>query len=110
MKSLKIFLVFIFIILFCGIGSAAIANYTGPAPINTTESGNLNSSGLTGNETFFWVADTIDLLVYKYYTNGTYTGENFTSPSGSGYKGHSIGITTNSTFIWMVHTDGINGR
>jgi uncharacterized protein YcfL len=68
--------------------------------INIGAVGNSHSSGITQNGTYFWVSDSSDALVYKYYMNGTYTGSNF-STSSSG-NNDPIGITQNGTYFWIA--------
>jgi len=58
-----------------------------------------STSGITTNNTFFWIAGWSTDEVYKYWMNGTYTGDHFDT---SGQSGDSNGITTNNTFLWIV--------
>ncbi|MBI4009842.1 MAG: hypothetical protein HY361_01425, partial [Candidatus Aenigmarchaeota archaeon] len=46
-------------------------------------SGNGNPNGITNNETYFWVTDYTDKLVYQYWLNGTYTNTNFSTTAAN---------------------------
>jgi len=71
--------------------------YTGDS-FDTSGSGNLNPLGITQNGTYFWIVDYDNSEVYKYWMNGTYTGEywNTTVENNDPY-----GITQNGTYIWV---------
>ena len=67
-------------------------------PFDLTASGNNFPYGITQNGTFFWIGDWEDKIVYKYYFNGTYTGESFSIVQSGNYGG----ITQNGTFFWIT--------
>jgi len=56
--------------------------------------------GITVYNDFFWITDTTDDEVYKYYTNGTYTGTSFDT-AASGSVG-PVGITVYDNFFWIA--------
>jgi len=62
-----------------------------------------NSHDIDQNGTFFWHVNFGDWSVYKYFMNGTYTGDKFTCQGTQPF-----GVTTNNTFIWV--TDGLWGN
>jgi hypothetical protein len=53
--------------------------------------------------TYIWIVDNQDEEVYKYYMNGTYTGEHW-DVAGSGVA-DSFGITENGTHFWVTSDD-----
>jgi len=67
---------------------------------------NTNSFGITTDNNYFWVADINDDLVYKYYMNMTYTGDNFsiTEIGASEQTGLDIG---NESFWIGKHSGGV---
>jgi hypothetical protein len=58
--------------------------------------------GMFRNETFFWISDNADAEVYKYWTNGTYTGNHWDTAANGGCV-HPRGMTSNFTFVWFVN-------
>ena len=117
----KLLLIFVLGIFFISFASAAWSNTTfnnsltseylsfdtflemAPTGVSFSVSGEIASGsarGVTENGTFFWVTDLNGKEVVKYYMNGTYTGDSFsTSSEGTGFM---QGITQNETFIWTV--------
>ncbi len=70
---------------------------------------NSNPRGITQNGTYFWITDALgnEGSVFKYWMNGTYTGDNFNA-SVSGNTNPS-GIVQNGTYFWIVDSgnDGV---
>jgi len=60
--------------------------------------------GITNEDNFLWVRDVVgtDYNHYKYYMNGTYSGEYFVADS---VDHNSQGITSNGTYLWTVDDD-----
>ena len=72
--------------------------YTGTS-FDTATSGNGNPHGIELYNAYFWITDAIDSAVYQYHINGSYTGTAF-STRPRVYD--SIGITRNSTHLWVI--------
>ena len=59
-----------------------------------------NPNGITYYNNSFWVTEVLGNKVFRYWTNGTYTGINF-STSGSGAT-RTLGIAYYNGFFWIV--------
>jgi hypothetical protein len=63
--------------------------------------------GITTDGTYLWVVSTLEDEVYKYWTNGTYTGKHFdTLASGNG---DPTCLTNDGTYFWITdyHDDDV---
>ena len=69
--------------------------------------GNGSPQGITVYNDSFWIVDDTDDELYKYYTNGTYTGTSFNYSAGGG-NGLPTGITSYNDFFWI--TDTLDGE
>lgn len=78
---------------------------------NFTALANYDAAGITQNGTFMWVIDYLDLKVYKYWMNGTFTRDYFETDSAYATKNYldrgnnrgPYGIIQNNTFFWISH-------
>jgi len=60
-------------------------------------------TGITNNGTYFWTTDTVSDEVYKYWMNGTYTGDHFdVAATGLNYP---RGITYYNDFLWITDSE-----
>ena len=78
-----------------------IGNYTGesfPTVIPSTTQVSY-AEGITQNGTYFWIADWLSKTVYKYWINGTFTGNKFAGTTDT------YGITQNGSYIWLTDSN-----
>jgi len=67
----------------------------------------VNTYGITQNGTYIWITDDNANRVHKYWMNGTYTGDYF-STWVNGIAGNPYEITTDNTNIWVMSNYGVN--
>jgi hypothetical protein len=80
-----------------GVASTSIGEYTGTS---FSTPGDTYPAGIAYGEGFFWISDGDHKKVYKYQTDGTYTGTSFdTNTSGSTYP---LGIAYYNGFLWIT--------
>jgi hypothetical protein len=65
--------------------------------------GYLSSSGITNNNTYFWITEYWNQYVYIHLMNGTSTNTGWNTSSSGNI--HPTGITQNGTFFWVVSND-----
>jgi len=65
---------------------------------------NTGPTGITTNGTHIWVANySYDGSIYKYYINGTYTGEYFDTNVTGASAVRTSALTSNDEYIWVIH-------
>jgi sugar lactone lactonase YvrE len=65
--------------------------------------GNANPYGMATNNTFLWVTDAVDDLVYIYTMNGTYTGNTIDLSAEMGAGITAYGIATDNNYLWIQY-------